>query len=364
MSNTHFAILGCGSAAVPVAQAITSSPHASLALVHDIVPALARDLGEHYHVPYTTELDELLNATDIDAIYIAVPHHLLAPLTKQVLTAGKHALVEKPMALTLTDADDLISFAESEDLTLGVFYEMRYAPGFAFAREIVQGNALGEIIGVRMQTLIDKAPTYWQAGYMNRSVNSWRGEQERAGGGVVLMNASHLLDALWYVTGLNITRVSAERDTLVANVEVEDTASATFRFDNGAVGSLFSGAHIAGAHADEWFDIYGTRGTLRVSDPYHSKPLQIFLRDAWRDTPAQTWHELPIHPINVFESAINDFAQALQSHRPAPINGHDARRVLEIILAIYESAEQNIVETLRRNVSSLGMLANERMRTE
>lgn len=345
LRKTRFGIIGCGSAAVPVCAAIALLPETSIARVQDIHVELARDLGERYHVPYTTDLDVLLNDAEIDAVYVAVPHYLLAGLAKQVLSANKHALVEKPLALTLQEIDELIALAQEKSLALGVFYEMRYASCFAQARELVQAGAVGEIVGVKMQTLIDKKLSYWQVGYSGRSANTWRGEMAKAGGGVTLMNTSHLLDALWYVTDLNITRVAAERGTLVAEVEVEDTLAATLRFDNGAVGNLFSGAHIAGAGGSEGFDIYGKRGTLRVPDPYSSHPLQVFLREGWREIPANVWHTVPRGEVNVFESAVGAFARAVQSNRSAPIGGQDARRVLRTVLAMYRAAEeQSVVE--------------------
>ena len=72
----------------------------------------------------------------------------------------------------------------------------------SMAREFIQAGAIGNVVGIQIQTLIDKPLTYWQSGYMRRSLNPWRGIKAQAGGGVVLMNTSHLLDALFYVTGL------------------------------------------------------------------------------------------------------------------------------------------------------------------
>lgn len=343
MRKTRFGVIGCGSAAVPVCAAMASLPETTLARVQDINLDLARDLGERHNVPYPTDVQTLLNDAEIDAVYIAVPHYLLAGLAQQVLNANKHALVEKPLALTLAEIDELIALAQEKSLTLGVFYEMRYASCFAQARELVQSGAVGEIFGVKIQTLIDKKLSYWQVGYSGRSANTWRGENAKAGGGVTLMNTSHLLDALWYVTGLNVTRVAAERGTLVAEVEVEDTLAATLRFDNGAIGNLFSGAHIAGASASEGFELYGTRGTLRVPDPYSSNPLCVFLREGWREIPANVWHTVPRGEVNVFQSAVQAYARAVQSGQPAPISGQDARRVLATVLAMYHAAEQQSV---------------------
>lgn len=343
MARTGFGILGCGTAAVPVCEAISQVPETAICCVYDVNPEMARDLGERCRVPTVPNLDALLNFSDVDAVYIAVPHHLLAPLALRVLETGKHALVEKPMALDVTQADALITLAQQKGLTLGVLYEMRFAPIYAQAREIAQAGALGKIFGVRVQTLIDKPQSYWDVGYSGRSFNPWRGERDKAGGGVTLMNTSHLLDALWFVTGLEITRLSAEYGTLVSKVEVEDTLAATFRFDNDAIGNLFAGAHIAGASGDERIEIYGTGGTLRLPDPYSQKPMQAWLYEPYGEIPARVWHTLPQFTTNVFERAVQEFARAVQQARPAPINGMDARRVLQTVLTMYRAADEHRV---------------------
>jgi predicted dehydrogenase len=342
---TRFGVIGCGTASIPVCEAIAASPLMALEAVYDVKPDLARDLSQRFHVPTMATLRELVTNPLLDAAYIAVPHHLLAPLTYQALEAGKHVLAEKPLGISLDEVDRLIELANKRQLALGVFYEMRYAPAHAPARELIQAGAIGKIIGVRIQTLIDKPITYWQSGYSGRSVNPWRGIKAQSGGGVVLMNTSHLLDAVMYVTGLFVTSVSAEVGTLVADVEVEDIATATLRFNNGAIGSLMACAHISGAHNEEYCCLYGTQGQLRLPDPYGSNPLQFYLKQAWGDFPPNQWHTLPTNPVPVYQQALEDFARSVQMQQCAPISGQAARQVLAIVLAIYQSANE------RRTVS-------------
>ena len=344
----RFGIIGCGGAAVPVAQALAGSAVAQLARVHDRNLDLARDLGQQHQVPCAGTLDDLLADPGVQAVYIAVPHDQLAPLARRALEAGKHALVEKPMALTLADAGGLIALAEARGLALGVFYEMRHTPAHHQARALIQAGALGTITAVRLQTVIDKSPDYWQRGLSGRSVNPWRASKAQAGGGVVLMNSSHDLDAVRFVTGLEVVRVAGEIDTWAPGVEVEDTASATLRFDNGAVGSLFAGAHLAGG-GDEACDLYGTQGQLRLPNMYGHDPLRVFLRQPWGDLAPGLWHSLPQTPVNCYALALDDFARAVQRGLPAPTSGRDARAVLAIVLGLYESAASRSVVSLNAN---------------
>jgi predicted dehydrogenase len=336
----HFGIVGCGSASVPVCEAIAASPHAELTAVYDANRTLADDLSQRFHVPAVETFEQLLMNPIVDAVYVAVPHHLLAPLTGQVLKAGKHALTEKPLGISLEEADGLIHLATERQLSLGVFYEMRYAPAHELARELIQAGAIGNVIGVQIKTLIDKPLTYWQSGYSGRSTNPWRSIKAQAGGGVVLMNSSHLLDALFYITGLTATSVSAETATLVANVEVEDIAAATLRFDNGAIGSLIAGAHIPGANNDEYCWIFGTKGQIRLPDPYGSQPLQIYLKHSHQQFSAKQWHTLALESVSVYQRAIDEYAKALQTDKCVPIDAKAARQVLAVVLAIYQSAAE------------------------
>lgn len=358
MRKVGLGIIGCGGAAVPVAQALAGSAVAQLAAVHDHNPDLARDLGASHNVPCAETLDALLADPTVQAIYVAVPHDQLAPLARRALEAGKHALVEKPLALSLADADALVALADARGLALGVFYELRHTSAHQQARAMLQAGALGALTGVRIQTIIDKPLDYWQRGYTGRSASPWRAHKAEAGGGVVLMNSSHMLDAVRYVTGLEVTRVSGEIDTWVPGVEVEDTAVAAFRYDNGAVGSLMAGAHLAGANDDEVTDLYGTQGQMRLPDPYGPGPLQVFLRHGWGDLAPNVWHSLPQAPVNAYALAVDDFAQAVRRGQPAPTSGRDARAVLAIVLGLYQAAAAHSVVSLVPNENEVTYARN------
>ena len=340
----RFGVVGCGAASIPVCEAITASSLTELTAVYDVNHVLAEDISQRFHVPLMDTFEELLTSQMVDAVYVAVPHYLLAPLTQQVLEAGKHALTEKPLGISLEEVDRLIELAASQQLALGVFYEMRYAPAHAVARDLIQAGAIGTIIGVQIQTLIDKPLTYWQSGYGGRSMNPWRAIKAQAGGGVVLMNTSHLLDALFYITGLVVTSVSAETGSSVA--DVEDIAAATLRFNNGAIGSLIAGAHISGAENEECSFIYGTEGQIRLPDPYGSDPLRLYLKRPWSEYSSAQWHSISMESVPVHQRAIDDYAKAMQSGGCAPIDAQAARKVLAAVLAIYQAAAEKRTITI------------------
>ncbi|MGH2617720.1 MAG: Gfo/Idh/MocA family protein, partial [Thermomicrobiales bacterium] len=120
MDRLRIGIIGCGEIAVRMAAAIAGSRHAQHVMVMDTRAALAQDLGEQYGVPWTDNVDVLLANPAVDAVYIAVPHHLHAPLTIRAAAAGKHVLVEKPIATTLADAEAMIAAARASGVWLSV----------------------------------------------------------------------------------------------------------------------------------------------------------------------------------------------------------------------------------------------------
>jgi predicted dehydrogenase len=129
-------------------------------------------------------------------------------------------------------------------------------------------------------------------------------------------------------------------------VEVEDLAAATLRFNNGAIGSLISGAHISGAQNDECCYIYGTHGQIRLPDPYGHDPLRLYLKRAWGDFSAGEWHSISTESVPVYQRAIEGFVQAVQLKQCTPIDAQAARRVLAVVLAIYQSASEKRAITI------------------
>jgi len=216
----RFGIIGCGGAAMPVAEALAASPVAALTAAYDLNPALAQDVAKRFGARAHASLEALLADADVQAVYIAVPHSQLAPLAAQALRAGKHALVEKPLALSVAEAEALVALADAHGLGLGVNYDLRQSAQAQQARDLVRAGAIGEIFAVRIQTLIDKPASYWQAGYSGRWVSSWRASQAQAGGGVTLMNSSHQLDIVRFITGLEVARVSGEVGILATPPEL------------------------------------------------------------------------------------------------------------------------------------------------
>jgi predicted dehydrogenase len=334
-------IVGCGGAAADVCRAVASVPELSVVGLHDRDLALAEDLAQTTGGRAYVTLAELLASAAVQAVYVALPHDLLAPVAMQVLEAGRHVLVEKPMALSLADADALSALAARRGLTVGVFFEMRFAPVAVAAARLVREGAIGQVRAVRIRTLIDKSPEYWRIGLSGRSLNPWRGQAARAGGGVVLMNTSHQLDMVAAITGLDVTRVAGSVATTTAGIDVEDTAAAVLAFSNGAIGSIVAGAHVPGAIDDELIEIDGSLGQLTLEA--YVGVLRLFLRQPFEDLPAGEWLDPEVGEGDAFAGALTAFAAAARAGTRPVVGVPEARQVLATILGLYRSSAEGRV---------------------
>ena len=332
-------MIGCGEIAVRTAEGIAQAENAQHVMVMDIREEMAKDLGERYQVPYTTDLQELLANPDVDAVYIATPHYLHAPLTIQSLEAGKHVLCEKPIATTLADADAMIAKAEERGLKLSIAYDAQVTAELVRLHEMIADGLLGGVLGTRIVYRGDKPASYWHGGFTGRVKNGWRTRKETSGGGVLIMNTVHDLNTLRYVTGLEASRVYCEYDTFITPVEVEDYIVLTIRYQNGAIGILEAGSAIAGGDPRGAVNrIYGERGQVILS-----QPPQIFIREPWDDLPVGEWYEMPVdeEASRGRKAMIEGFAQAVLEDTEPPVRAWDGRAALEIIVAAYESGRRH-----------------------
>jgi predicted dehydrogenase len=333
-------IVGCGTAALDVVAAVTRVRTLRIVAVHDRDPERAADVAGRAGVPVHAELAGLLADRRVDAVYVALPHYLLAPTAIEVLRSGRHVLVEKPLATSLDGLRAVREAATTADRRVGVMFQLRFTPAVSAATDLVRGGAIGRARLVRIRTLIDKPATYWESGWAGIVPDRWRATRDRAGGGILIMNTIHQLDAVRAVTGVNVERVSGEIATRTAGVDVEDEAVATLRFDDGALGAIVASAHAPGAAHAETIEIEGDEGTLRIPDLYvEGAALELYLRRPWNDLVPDRWLALPTGALDPRGVLLEGFAQSVAAARD-PVPGLDeALAALATVLAIYESAE-------------------------
>lgn len=333
-------MIGCGEIAVQTAKGIAGASSAEHVMVMDVSERVAQDMGETYGVPYTTKVEELLANPNVDAVYIAIPHYLHAPLTIQALKAGKHVLVEKPIATTLADADAMIATARNVGKTLSVAYHAQADASCQAIKALIADGTIGKVMGTRIVYRGDKPASYWHGGYSGRIQTDWRVSKAKAGGGVLIMNTVHDLNTVRYVTGLEAVRVYSEYDTYTTPVEVEDYIVVTYRYANGAIGTLEAGSAIRGKDpVGDVNRIYGEVGQITLGNP-----ARIYVTREVPSLKVGEWQDVPVAPRDRARGRaviVDGFAQAVLEGQSPPVRGEDGRAALEIILAAYQSGQEH-----------------------
>lgn len=330
-------IVGCGWAAGEVARAAPAVPGLTIVATADTDPARAEALAGRTGARALPDLDALLADPAVDVVYLGLPHRLLAPTAERALLARKHVLAEKPLALSAAEALRLGALANTLNLKLGVFFELRKSAPIELARRLVLEGAIGRPRLIRIKTVIDKQMSYWGPD----EAPSWRRSKAAAGGGVVLMNSIHQLDTLRYVTGLDFTRATGEIGTFFAPAEVEDSAAATLRLSNGAIVSLVAAAHSPGSLREQTIEIDGEDGRLDLPYPYEPGTLRLY---------DKAWSELAAPHVDMHARMLGAFIDAIRLCTPAPATARDAAAALAAVSAIYRSA----AEGRCINIASLG----------
>jgi len=221
----------------------------------DLNAATGQARADELDCPFFLDHHQLLATTKPDVTVILTPHPFHATIAIDALNAGSHVLVEKPMAVQVTEADAMIAAAEKNNRLIAVNFQQRFRPEVVAARHLIQSGQLGEIQRVtQVEPWLRTVAYYKSAG--------WRGTWQGEGGGVLMNQAPHSLDLLCHLAGMP-KRIVAWNRTVHHTIEVEDTSMAMLEWENGALGSIFFSTAEAGTRRME---IVGTGGILNISE--------------------------------------------------------------------------------------------------
>jgi UDP-N-acetyl-2-amino-2-deoxyglucuronate dehydrogenase len=328
---------------------IDEADNAEMIVGMDPVEHVVRSYQERYEIPCSTNLDDVLGNPDVDAVVISTPHHLHVPLGIKAAQAGKHVIVEKPMATTLEDADALIEACkEAGVLCSSKEGGVRYHPAAVKAKELIEQGAIGEVMATQVFGASDKPESYWTGGYTGRVQTTWRKFRDEAGGGILIMNYVYDVYRLRYLTGLEVKRVFAEYGNYrTAGVEVEDFITVTMRYTNGALGTITAASCAPGAQKSgirgtraTGNQIYGTEGQI----VFDGGDLLVYSEHAVDDVKAGEWTVLSFPDELVrrmYVTYFERFADAVFNGGPVDIPGKEGRKDLEVLLAAYKAGETN-----------------------
>jgi predicted dehydrogenase len=262
MSKTvGVALIGCGEIGAANAASIERAPGVRLVTCFDPVTFLATELAATHSATAHTNIDDALGAPGVHCALICTPHDTHADLAELALQSGHSVLLEKPIAASLADAVRIAKHAGADPNHVAVLLPLRSDPRFEFVRRILADGALGVPIGAVATYLIHKPPPYFIGGYSGRVPSNWRMLKRRAGGGVLIMNLFHHLDALAVLLG-EPNSVHAQFVPAVIAPEVDDVATLTVVF--GSVLATFVGAGSVVGGPGEQIRIWGTEGHLTL----------------------------------------------------------------------------------------------------
>lgn len=337
MDKIGFGIIGCGVIGPWHAKAIKSVDSVKLIAVADADISKAKKMADEYKVDYYQDYSDMLKRKDIDAVCICTPSGLHGKVAEDAATLGKNVLIEKPLEVTLEKCDRVIETCKKNKVKLGVIFQRRTYDSSKKVKELIDSGRLGKLV------LGDSYQKYYRSAEYYKSAG-WRATWELDGGGALMNQGIHGIDLLQWIMG-PVESVISYAETLVHKIAVEDTAIALLKFKNGALGviegttSVYPGLSLR-------MEINGEKGTIIYEESAITK-LDIQGEEIKLEQKKEEQGSASSSPTAIGEIGhvihIEDFVVALKENKEPLVTGIEARKSVEIILAIYKSAKTNTV---------------------
>jgi predicted dehydrogenase len=338
-----FALVGCGRIAGKHVDAINSIDEAALVAVCDSDIKRAENLGNKLRIPFFGSYDEMLQNVDVDIVNILTPSGLHPDHTMDIVKKyNKHIVCEKPMALTLPDADRMIETCDEFGCRLFIVKQNRYNLPVIKTREAIDRGLLGRIImgSVRVRWCRDQK-------YYDQ--DQWRGTWE-LDGGVITNQASHHIDLLEWMLGEPVS-VIGKTATYCSDIEVDDTALAIITFKSGAMGLIEATTATRPKDLEGSLSILGEKGSIVIGGFSVNRMTTWNISGQSKEEQEATLTANSEEPPNVYGYGhmryLEHVLDCIKHNKKALVDGIEGRRSLELINAIYESAETGKEVVLR-----------------
>jgi myo-inositol 2-dehydrogenase/D-chiro-inositol 1-dehydrogenase len=338
MNRTKVAILGAGFISdIHLESYHRFIPEAEVVAVYARNPGKAKAFAEKFHIAqWFSDVDELLANTDCELVDICVPNYLHAECCIKAANAGKHIIIEKPLAVTLEEADEMIATCKANNVKLMYAEELCFAPKYERARHLVKEGAVGEVYMLKQSEKHSGPHT------------DWFYDINLAGGGVLMDMGCHALGWFrWMTNHAKVKSVYATMDTVFhkGRTKGEDNAVVIVEFENG-VTCIAESSWAKHGGMDDKCEIYGTGGVI-YADLFMGNAAITYSREGYgyamekADTTAG-WS------FTVFEEVFNQgyphelkhFIECVRENKTPLVTGDDGRAVMEMIYAAYASAGQ------------------------
>ncbi len=343
------ALIGCGMIGHSHAQAIAQDGRAEIAaVVYGSNREAAEAFAEKYNIPFmTNDYREVIAQGGIDMAIICSPSSSHAVSTIAFANAGVHVLCEKPLDVTTEKMTAMIDAAENNKVLLGCVFPNRTREDLKKAKELIDSGELGRMLMVEFQYRGYRSHSYY-------SSSNWKGTKAGDGGGCLMNQGSHGIDAMIYLAG-GVKKVCAVCDTMARKIEVEDAACALLEFDSGAHGTLMGTtlSHFPETNSEcERIRIEFEHGTVIYADGktmfYKSLSDQELKTEAICLTENVECYGAAPEDIDMdaHNAIVSNFIDGILFGAPLIAPARDARRAIDLILTIYRSSASGTWESV------------------
>lgn len=295
-----------------------------------------RQFAAQFNIPRVyTDYRQLVEDDAVNVVIVLVPTGLHKDVAVAASEAGKHVIVEKPLDINLERADEMIRVCRKNKTKLSVIFQMRFGTVAAKLKEVVASGALGRVFLADAFDKSSRTPAYYESA-------EWRGTKDLEGGGCLMTQSIHIIDLLQYIVG-PVQSVVGRVGTMIHNIEVEDTATALVRFDNGAMGVIESTSSVRPALKSN-LQLHGEKGTIVANAQYDQI---LFWNVEGCESAIAVEGDVSLgdiddpwaYPQVRHRIQLQDMVDAIRDDREPVLTGEDARASLAIIMAIYESSQ-------------------------
>ncbi|MGI6082294.1 MAG: Gfo/Idh/MocA family protein [Limnochordia bacterium] len=333
----RWGVLGAGGIADrrTIPEGITQATDSKLVAVMDVDEGRARAVGEKYGADWHVNAQDLLERSDVDAVYVATPVAYHAELVCEAARQGKHVLCEKPLALNVAEAEQAIKACDEHGVKLSVGYMMRFHGAHQKLKEMLDGGEFGQPVLARAQL------TCWYPPIPG----AWRQNLALGGGGALMDMATHCIDLLEMLLG-PVESVMADVSTQTHDYEVDDSALILLHFQSGAKAVVDSNFNVPDVAATNVLEIYGTKGSVIGSgtigqDSGGRLTGRLEREDRGYDAQQQrvtVAEELPFTQVNPYRAEVESLIRAIKNDTTPEVSGEVGLRNLKVALAAYEAA--------------------------
>lgn len=339
----NFAIVGCGRIAKRHSELLGHAQieNARLAAVCDIVESKAQKIAQEFSIPYFTDMHEMMQKVNVDVVVILTESGKHAEHVVALAKYQKHIMVEKPMALTLDDADAMIRACDLARVKFFVVKQNRFNVPVVKVREALEEGRFGKLVMGTVRVRWCRTQAYYDQ-------DPWRGTWA-LDGGVLTNQASHHVDLLEWMMG-DVESVFAMSTTALAHIEAEDTAVVTLRFKNGALGVIEATTAVRPTDLEGSLSILGEGGSVEIGGfAVNQMKVWNFVQPAPGDD--EVMEKYSVNPLNVYgfghQAYYEHVVDCIVNNRHHLVDGLVGRKSLELISAIYESIETGREVSLR-----------------